>query len=365
MKNTAIFENSNKNIAKPHTIKKFELIEEYAKTWARKILQSTAEGVVFIDCMSNSGVYYDENNKCIEGTAIRIARLFSKLKEEYPSKKSFAFFNDFNQGLINILESKLDELNLLNGSVFTSVKDANIFLKDFNLSKYKNYNILLLYDPYVADIDWLALHPFLSDCWGEVILNHMVSDTLRGISQASKKETVMRYEHTYQKQIDKLIKVHKDIPTLEKTIIDIMKENNNSSCFISSFPFFNRTNGRVYSLIHYTKNPVGFNTFKKTAWKVFNGKSSMKNIHECENQMVFDFKDNKTKIYKNEDCYNINNIANYIYEQFKKQGEVKREKVWEILNYHPIFPSYGFRQDIINELKNYNVEIKRSSIIFR
>lgn len=365
MKNISISESSTKNIAKPHTIKKFELIEEYAKTWARKILQSTAEGVVFIDCMSNSGIYYDENNKCIEGTAIRIARLFSKLKEEYPSKKSFAFFNDFNQSLINILESKLDELNLLNGSVFTSGKDANIFLKDFNLSKYKNYNILLLYDPYVADIDWSALHPFLSDCWGEVILNHMVSDTLRGISQASKKETVMRYEHTYQKQIDKLIKVHKDIPTLEKTIIDIMKENNNSSCFISSFPFFNRTNGRVYSLIHYTKNPVGFTTFKSTAWKVFNGKSSMKNTHGYENQLTFNFEENQTQFYKDEDCYNVNNIADYLYKKYNGYGEIKKTTVWNDLNYHPIFPCKDFKIQICNELKNYNVEIKKSSIIFR
>ena len=46
------------SIAKPHTIKKFELIESYVETWAQKLLQNNwCEGIVFIDCMCNSGIY--------------------------------------------------------------------------------------------------------------------------------------------------------------------------------------------------------------------------------------------------------------------------------------------------------------------
>ena len=56
--------------AKPHTIKKFELIEKYVEAWAYKILNyhgnpgyAPASGVIFIYCMSNSGVYKDINAK--------------------------------------------------------------------------------------------------------------------------------------------------------------------------------------------------------------------------------------------------------------------------------------------------------------
>lgn len=46
--------------AKPHTIKKFELIEKYVDEWARKILGykgknglNGSKGIIYIDCMSN------------------------------------------------------------------------------------------------------------------------------------------------------------------------------------------------------------------------------------------------------------------------------------------------------------------------
>ena len=38
--------------ASPHTIKKFELIEEYIKSWAQKLLLTeSCNGLIFIDCM--------------------------------------------------------------------------------------------------------------------------------------------------------------------------------------------------------------------------------------------------------------------------------------------------------------------------
>lgn len=39
-----------------HTIKKFELVSEYAKGWAHKILgYSQSAGLIYIDCMCNCG----------------------------------------------------------------------------------------------------------------------------------------------------------------------------------------------------------------------------------------------------------------------------------------------------------------------
>lgn len=61
--------------ANPHTIKKFELIEKYVETWAHKLLQNQyCSGLVFIDCMSNSGEYVDDDGKQVFGTPVRVAK---------------------------------------------------------------------------------------------------------------------------------------------------------------------------------------------------------------------------------------------------------------------------------------------------
>ena len=40
------------SIAKPHTIKKFELIESYIETWVQKLLNNPkCKRIVFIDCI--------------------------------------------------------------------------------------------------------------------------------------------------------------------------------------------------------------------------------------------------------------------------------------------------------------------------
>jgi hypothetical protein len=60
--------------ASPHTIKKFELIEEYIKSWAEKLLLTgSCNGLIFIDCMCNSGVYIDDAGQVVKGTAVRVS----------------------------------------------------------------------------------------------------------------------------------------------------------------------------------------------------------------------------------------------------------------------------------------------------
>jgi hypothetical protein len=66
--------NNRKVISKvsPHTVKKFELIEEYIKSWSQKLmLNSSCNGLVFIDCMCNSGMYTDMNGSMVRGTPLR------------------------------------------------------------------------------------------------------------------------------------------------------------------------------------------------------------------------------------------------------------------------------------------------------
>lgn len=67
-----------------HTIRKFELVSEYAKGWAHKILgYSQSEGLIYIDCMCNCGKYYDNNGSIVEGTAIRVARVINQINASH------------------------------------------------------------------------------------------------------------------------------------------------------------------------------------------------------------------------------------------------------------------------------------------
>ena len=70
----------------PHTIKKCELIEHYVDEWARKILgfngmngRDGSKGIIYIDCMSNSGLYYDSDDNLVDGTALRVAKRLNEI----------------------------------------------------------------------------------------------------------------------------------------------------------------------------------------------------------------------------------------------------------------------------------------------
>lgn len=76
---------------------------------------------------------------------------------------------------------------------------------------------MLVYDPYDAHIEWDAMMPFLKN-WGEIIINHMVSDTIRAAKMAKKPEVIEKYEETYQTTIDELISFGSDRNAFEKRL---------------------------------------------------------------------------------------------------------------------------------------------------
>ena len=68
--------------ASPHTIKKFELIEEYIKSWAEKLLLTgSCNGLIFIDCMCNSGVYIDDAGQVVRERQCVFQKCFGKWLE--------------------------------------------------------------------------------------------------------------------------------------------------------------------------------------------------------------------------------------------------------------------------------------------
>ena len=353
------------DIAKPHTIKKFELIEEYVSAWAHKLLQyEGCNGIVFIDCMCNRGIYKNISGDDVFGTPVRVAKLLARTMLSYPHKTSNLYFNDLEFEKVETLKELLPP-NSMNFSIHTSVMDGNDFLKDFVINSKHPY--LLIYDPYQAKIDWSAITPFLNE-WGEVIINHMVSDTIRGIPKATKPDVKFKYEDTYQSDIDELVAIGNDRNAYEQKIKEIITKKTlpGHKLYLASFPFFNRTNGQVYSLLHCTSNINGFKLFKTTAWKTFDGKSSAKNTHGIENQLMINIDGGfETMTATDESCYNISDIARYLCSLFKGQKGVSLEAVFSALDEHPIFPSDGFRNEIKKELKTYcGASISKSNVSF-
>ena len=171
------------DVAHPHTIRKFELIEKYIKSWAQKLmLNDNCNSIVFIDCMCNCGVYKSDDGKEIEGTAVRVAKVLLDVARRYTDKNVQLYFNDLSKERIEILKQHLPQEER-NYQIVISCEDAGELLRTIGPQLYTkgHMHYFLLYDPYDASIDWEALIPFFRN-WGEVLINHMVSDSVRAIS---------------------------------------------------------------------------------------------------------------------------------------------------------------------------------------
>ena len=344
--------------ASPHTIKKFELIEEYVKSWAQKLmLNNFCNTLVFIDCMCNSGIYInDETGQQTEGTPVRVAKVLLDVARNYPGKNIEMYLNDIDPLRVEEIKKHLpsDERNF---RIITQVGDASEFLHIIGPQLYdtKYLHYFLLYDPYDASIDWEALFPFFRN-WGEVLINHMVSDPVRAITQAKRKSTKEKYENTYLADFEKLVPYGSDKKAYEKRVREIITTLKGSrKYYVAAFPFYNSQNSQVYSLLHCTSNEEGFKLYKKCAWKVFGGQSSTKHLHSNPDQLVMDFGVGTSGIIStqtDESCFTVRDIAKYLSREFAGRQDVLLDELWNHLDSHPVFPSDGFRKEIRAELKS-------------
>lgn len=339
--------------ASPHTIKKFELIEEYIKSWAQKLLLTeSCNGLIFIDCMCNSGVYTDNTGQLVKGTAVRVSEALREAARIYTQKNIHIYLNDKDKARVDELKKHLpqDERNF---KIVTSCSDAHELLRTIGPQLYGTGHLhyFLLYDPYDATIDWEALLPFFRN-WGEVMINHMVSDPVRAISSAKKKTTKVKYENTYLEDFEKLVPYGSDKTAYEARVEEIINSLKGARrYYVSAFPFYNTQNSLVYNLIHCTSNKEGFKLYKRSAWKVFGAQSSTK--HSVENrQLSFNFLGEIAE-EEDESCLHVIDIAKYLQRSFRGRKQVPLDEMWELLDNHPIFPSEGFRNEVKGNLTGF------------
>lgn len=346
--------------ASPHTIKKFELIEEYIKSWAQKLmLNDLCNGLIFIDCMCNSGIYTNDAGEPVKGTAVRVSEALLEVARKYTDKVVYIYLNDKNTKRVDELEKHLpqDERNF---KIITSRGDAHELLRTIGPQLYGTGHLhyFLLYDPYDATIDWEALLPFFRN-WGEVMINHMVSDPVRAIKSAKRKMTKAKYANTYLEDFEKLVPYGSDKIAYESRVEEIINSlKGTRRYYVSAFPFYNTQNSLVYNLIHCTSNKEGFKLYKKSAWKVFGAQSSTK--HSAENRQLSFNLSGEIAEEEDENCLHVIDIAKYLQRSLRGRKQVPLDEIWDMLDNHPIFPSEGFRNEIKSDLINFfNAKIEQ------
>lgn len=364
------------SVAPPHSIKKFELISEYVKVWINILmLNKKCKGIVYIDCMSNSGVYYDDQGKEIEGTPLLVSEIIAEAMTRYTDKKAYIYFNDLDERKIDLLNTRLPK-QTGNFTIYTESMDANVLLRKIGSqfsSMFRDMHFLLVYDPYDAHIEWDAMMPFLKN-WGEIIINHMVSDTIRAAKMAKKPEVIEKYEETYQTTIDELISFGSDRNVFEKKIEQIILDlsgRKEGRYYIAAFPFFNSNNSVVYNLIHCTGHRTGFDLFKSTAWKIFDDQSSGKKTNDGNDngyeQLVMNFETGDVEVDHKEDeaHYTLRDIATYLQRHFRGRSDVPKDEISEYLFEHPVFPVRDYSRKTYNALKKYyGAEVHRNTVTF-
>lgn len=339
------------------------------------MLNKKCRGIVYIDCMSNSGVYKDDKGEEIKGTPLLVSEIIAEAMTRYTDKQAYIYFNDLDERKIDLLKTRLPK-QASNLIIYTESMDANELLRKIGSqfsSMFNDMHFLLVYDPYDAHIEWDAMMPFLKN-GGEIIINHMVSDTIRAAKMAKKLEVIEKYEETYRTTIDELISFGSDRNAFEKKIEQIILDlsgRKNGRYYVAAFPFFNSNNAVVYNLIHCTGHPTGFDLFKATAGKIFDDQSSSKKTNDTNDkgyeQLTMNFETGEIGYdYKEDDAhYTVRDIATYLQRYFHDRQNVQKGEITEYLLEHPVFPVRDYSRKTYNALKEYyGAEIHRNTISF-
>ena len=86
---------------------------------------------------------------------------------------------------------------------------------------------------------------------------------------------------------------------------------------IAAFPIFNKKNFLVYNLMYCSSNKKWFGLYNKSSWKILSGKSSAKDTHGNENQLVLCFEDySDPKTITDEYWLYFIDVAAYLHNKF-------------------------------------------------
>ena len=117
------------------------------------MLYENCNTLVFIDCMCNCGVYFDDDGNLIDGTSVRVANALLNVARKYPCKMVQLYLNDINKEKVEELRKHIPA-NERNFQIITTDLDAGVLLRTIGPQLYNagHLHYFLLYDPYDATI---------------------------------------------------------------------------------------------------------------------------------------------------------------------------------------------------------------------
>jgi three-Cys-motif partner protein len=366
------------------TRNKLDIIEKYVEVWVHKVLsykdRSYFSGVVFIDAMSNCGMYIDNKSNVIKGTSLRIYDFFKKIKEKYPDKSFHIDLNDIDSQSIECQRCRINNDNKhINLSVSLSNLDISDYLEQVSceIEKFKNKHTLLFYDPYKADIRWgdilklLNKIDYMKKSGYDLIITHFYQNDPKRTMKSNIKnpQVIRRYELTYGMPYSKMIAEINNLSGYEQNVwfrkriiqmienkLKIKKSN------IAYAPIFNSNNTAVYDIVFASHSNVAKDLFKLTMHKQMQDK-----FEKSEYQVALDFENGDYLSEKNissegEIFYSINNYAKTIAKDFSGRTNIFNCELESYLKNHYFIPAKGIKTKIDKKLiESYNVIVSKKN----
>ena len=100
------------------------------------MLNDSCKGLIFIDCMSNSGIYMDDAGEHVKVTAVLVSEALPGLARTYIDKAVYIYLNDKDAERADELRKHLPQ-NERNFQIVTSSSDAHELLKTIGPQLYR------------------------------------------------------------------------------------------------------------------------------------------------------------------------------------------------------------------------------------
>ncbi len=270
------------DLKKPQTTNKIKYVKNYVQNWLYVLGNAQfVEGINFIDCMSNAGVYQD-GDFC---TSIEVLKLFIQSAAIHKDRVFNLYLNDIDAKRIEVLKEVINivyKTKLPNLKIFISQKDVNGYLSILlqNKERFSYPQTTLLYvDPYdFGTVHIPTLKKFCQQYYCELLFNLFTSDWVRNRN------------NDMDTRIDNVI----DNPNaninnkneLVNYIITQLKTGKMKYSF--NYEFHTETNTELYQIIYITPKDKGLEVLKDALWTTFNGASYYRNPRKIDtNQLSF------------------------------------------------------------------------------
>lgn len=255
---------------KEQTSKKIQYVTSYVEKWLYVMTErSTTTDIVFIDAMSNSGIYSDGDL----GTAPKVCRMFSRFSKRHPKLKFHMYINDANEERMKSCGAicrhfSPDKQRIVIRASHLDVNDYLNFIACSESSLPQGFGtaILLFVDPYNAHtVRFGAMRAFIKNHYCEVLFNWFSSDWNRNKNSPAIKECFS--------DIDIPLGSDETLAIEDALRIGRMQ-------FVFSYPFHISTGPELYQIIFITPNKAGLEKLKDALWDTFHGDMRHRNARD-------------------------------------------------------------------------------------